>query len=73
MSTDKNEFKRGLKYVFGAIPLFVLAPVILNIGFSALKKDNTSIFLIIGIIAAFAGILLVFKGIKITLAALFNK
>ncbi|MFC2109913.1 DUF6095 family protein [Bacteroidota bacterium] len=73
MSTDKIKFKRGLKFIFGAIPLFIFAPVLLNIGFSALKKDNNYIFLTIGIITAIAGILLVFKGIKITLTALFNK
>lgn len=72
MSTDQNELKRGLKFVFGAIPLIIFAPVMLNIGFSAIKKDNNYIFIIIGALAAFAAIGLVMNGIRIVLKALFN-
>lgn len=72
MSTNQNELKRGLKFVFGAIPLIVLAPILVNIGFSAIKKDDNYIFIIIGSIIAFAAIGLVANGIRITLKALFD-
>ena len=72
MSTDQNELKRGLKFVFGAIPLLIFAPILMNIGFSAIKKDDNYIFIAIGSIAAIAAIGLVFNGIRIILKSLFN-
>jgi hypothetical protein len=72
MSTDQNELKRGLKFVFGAIPLIVFAPILINIGFSAIKKDDNYIFIVIGFIAAIAAIGLVMNGIRVVLKALFN-
>ena len=44
MSTDQNLLRKGIKYIFGAIPLIVLAPIIINIGYAAIKKDNNYIF-----------------------------
>lgn len=73
MSTQQETLKKGLKFVFGALPLFFLAPIVLNIGFSAIKKDQNYIFISIGIVAAIAGIVLVFIGIKTILKALFEK
>jgi len=73
MSTDKNKLSKGLKFVFGAIPFFFLAPILINIGFSAIKKDQNYVFIGIGIIAAVSGIALVFVGLKTLLAALFQK
>ncbi|MEI6865388.1 DUF6095 family protein [Flavicella sp.] len=72
MSTDQNILKKGLKFIFGAIPLIIFAPVTINIGFSAIKKDDNYIFIIIGFIAAITAIGLVMNGIRIVLKALFN-
>lgn len=72
MSTDQNLLKKGLKYVFGAIPLIILAPVTMNIGFSAIKKDENYIIIVLGYLFALAAIALVFNGIRIVLKALFN-
>ena len=73
MSTHKEVLKKGFKYVFGALPLFFLAPILLNIGFSAIKKDQNYVFIGIGAIVAIGGITLVFIGIKTILNALFLK
>ncbi len=73
MSTNKLKLNKGFKYAFGAIPLFVFAPILLNIGFSAIKKDQNYIFITVGIILALAGIFLLFRGIKTILNALFEK
>ena len=73
MSNHQETLKKGIKYVFGALPLMLLAPILLNIGFSAIKKDQNYIFISIGAIVAVAGIALVFLGIKTILNALFLK
>jgi hypothetical protein len=72
MSTDQNLLRKGLKFIFGAIPLIFFAPVMINIGFSAIKKDDNYIFITIGFIAAIIAIGLVMNGIRIVLKSLFN-
>lgn len=72
MSTNQNTLKKGMKFIFGAIPLIALAPIIINIGFSAIKKDDNYIFIAIGFIAAISAIGLVMNGIRLVLKALFN-
>lgn len=72
MSTDQNLLKKGLKFIFGAIPLIIFAPVMINIGFSAIKKDDNYIFIVIGFIAAIAAIGLVINGIRVVLKSMFN-
>ncbi len=73
MNNTQNPYKKGFQYIFGAIPLFFLAPIVLNIGFSAIKKDQNYIFIAFGAILAFGGIALVFLGIKHLLNTLFEK
>lgn len=72
MSTDQNILKKGMKFIFGAIPLIALAPIMINIGFSAIKKDDNYIFIVIGFLIAFTAIGLVINGIRTVLKALFN-
>ncbi len=73
MSTNPKELRRGLKYIFGALPFFIFAPLLINIGYSAIKKDQNYIFICIGAITAIAGIAFIFIGIRIALNALFSK
>ena len=73
MNHTQNPYKKGFKYIFGAIPLFFLAPIVINIGFSAIKKDQNYVFIVIGTVIAAGGISLVFMGIKHLLNALFEK
>lgn len=73
MSTNPKELRRGIKYMFGALPFFILAPLVINIGYSAIKKDQNYVFIVIGAIAAVAGIAFIFMGIRIALNALFSK
>lgn len=46
-----------------AIPLFFLAPMLLNIGFSALRKEGILLFLVLGIMLSLFAIFLALKGI----------
>ena len=73
MGTDKKELVRGLKYELGALPLLLAAPILITIGFKAIKHENNYLFLIVGIILAILAVVLGFLGIRIILNELFNK
>jgi len=73
MATDKKELVRGIKYELGAFPLLIIAPILITIGFKAIKQQNNYFWLIAGIVLAIAAIILGFLGIQIILNAFFNK
>lgn len=73
MGTNRKELARGIKYELGTLPLLILAPTLITIGFKAIKHDNNYWFLIVGIILAITAIVLGFLGIRIILNAFFNK
>jgi hypothetical protein len=73
MGTNKKELVRGIKYELGALPLLLFSPIIITIGYKAIKLNNNYLWLIVGIIMAIAAIILGFMGIKIILDALFDK
>ena len=72
MATDRKELVRGLQYVLIAFPLLILGPVLITIGFKAIKLQNNFLWLIFGIIFAITAIVLGFLGIRIILNAFFN-
>ncbi|WP_116789092.1 DUF6095 family protein [Flavobacterium psychrotrophum] len=64
MPTDKQILMKGLKYLSGALPLFFLGPVVIH---SSFKNQSNPFFipvLAIGVIFCFAGIFLMFFGLK---------
>lgn len=70
--TNKELLGKGLKYMGGALPLAIVGPVVL---FSSFKNQEHPLFipvLILGIIAMFAAIFLLFKGISIIMRSLFD-
>ena len=73
MATDRKELVRGLKYELVALPLLLLGPILITIGFKAIKQQNNYLFLIAGIVLAIAAIVLGFLGIRIILNAFFSK
>lgn len=72
MGTDRKELVRGLKYELATLPLLVAAPILITIGFKAIKQQSNYVLLIVGIILAITAIVLGVLGIKIILNALFN-
>jgi ABC-type phosphate transport system permease subunit len=72
MGTNKKELVRGLKYELAALPLLVAAPILITIGFKAIKQQNNYLWLVIGVILAITAIILGFWGIRIILNAFFN-
>ncbi|SNR51922.1 hypothetical protein SAMN06265371_104224 [Lutibacter agarilyticus] len=73
MATNRKELGRGLKYELGALPLLIIAPILITMGFKAIKQQNNYIWLIVGILLAISAIVLGFLGIKIILNAFFEK
>ncbi|WP_456378808.1 DUF6095 family protein [Lutibacter sp.] len=72
MGTNRKELLRGLKYELAAFPLLILGPILITIGFKAIKQQDNYVWLILGIIAAITAVVLGFLGIKIILDAFFN-
>ncbi len=73
MATNKKELIRGIKYALFALPLLIVAPILVTIGFKAIKQQNNYLYVSIGIILAITAIVLGFLGIKIILNSFFNK
>lgn len=72
MGTDREELVRGLKYEAAALPLLIIAPILITIGFKAIKLQNNYLWLIIGIALGILAIVIGFLGIRIILNAFFN-
>ncbi|GGK57936.1 MULTISPECIES: DUF6095 family protein [Flavobacteriaceae] len=72
MGTNRNELVRGIKYEAAALPLLILAPILITIGFKAIKLQNNYLWLIVGIVLGISAIALGFIGIRIILNAFFN-
>ena len=72
MATNRKELARGLKYELGALPLLIIAPILITMGFKAIKQQNNYSWLIAGILLAIAAVILGFLGIRIILNAFFN-
>jgi len=71
MSTNKSLLYKGIKYEVVALLFIIVAPVLITIGFKALKDDIYS-WLVIGCLAAIFGIGLGFKGIQLIISAFFD-
>ena len=72
MSSNKDEIVKGIKYMAIALPLMILGPVVLTIGFRA-QNDGNYLWLIIGGLIIIGAIIVAFKGIKTILNGLFSK
>lgn len=70
MGTNRKELARGLKYELETLPLLIIAPVPVTMGFKAIKQYNNNVLLIIGILLAVTAVIL---EIKIILNAFFDK
>tara|TARA_R110001583_G_scaffold145635_2_gene297621 strand:- start:56145 stop:56369 length:225 start_codon:yes stop_codon:yes gene_type:complete len=72
MGTNKNELIKGLKLGLAALPLLIIGPILITIGFKAIKQYQNYLWLVIGIIVALTAIILGFLGLRIILNAFFN-
>ena len=70
--TNKALLVKGLKYLAGALPLAILGPTIIFSAFSNQGHPWYVPILILGLLAAFFSIFLMFKGIGTVMKALFD-
>lgn len=70
--TNKKVLSTGIKYLAGALPLVMIGPSILYSAFNNKEHPLYIAVLILGIIASFAAIFLMFKGIMTIIKALFD-
>lgn len=69
---QSKHLSRGINIMAAVLPLLILSPVVVNIGFKALQKDGIYAFLVVGIILAIVTIILFVLGIRSLLSHLFN-
>lgn len=70
---SKSLFHTGLKYLAISLPLLFISPILITIGFKALKKSDTYIVLILGCLLAFSTIFLMIQAFRKILKSLFNR
>lgn len=73
MTEPKNYLKQGFSFFLYALPLLFGAPVLITIGFKALKHDGNLAFLTIGFILAIVAMILLSIAVKRILQHLFNQ
>ncbi len=73
MSSEKTPISKGLSYLALALPFLFGAPIVLSIGFSALRKDGVYFILIIGIILVLVAMLITGLAVKLITKSFFDK
>lgn len=73
---NKDLLQKGIKTSSFALPVIILAPILITMGFKGIKLENAIIgwvLLSFGICCALLGMYLLSKGIKYLLDYLFDK
>ena len=73
MSTNKPLLKKGLKFIFGSLPLMFLGPIIILNAFGNQKHALYYLVLTLGILTCGSALYLVFKGLNLISKAIFNE
>jgi DMSO reductase anchor subunit len=73
VQNNNSSLSNAVKYLAFALILLFSAPILVTIGFKALKKDNTYLLLILGIILAIAAISVTAMGIVKVTRYIFDK
>lgn len=72
MATNKELLAKGVKYLFGALPMMFIGPTIMYNAFMNKHTNWHYLILAIGCVLCIASVYLAFKGIKTMTDALFN-
>lgn len=73
MQKNESSPSNGVKYLVLALVLLFSAPIVVTIGFKALKKDSSYLILIAGISLTIAAIVITAIGIVKITRYIFNK
>lgn len=69
---NKKYLKKGINYMSVTLPMLVISPVVINMGFKGQQKLDTNIVLYIGILLACVTLFFFVSGIRYLLKYLFN-
>jgi len=72
MTQNKNYLRAGLRLFLYALPLLFAGPIVLTIGFKAIRKDANYLFFILGFILSISAILILALAVKRILQYLFE-
>ncbi|MEC4050306.1 DUF6095 family protein [Flavobacterium sp. SUN046] len=72
MATDRELLAKGVKYLFGALPLMFIGPSVMYNAFMNKHTQWHYLVLAIGIAICLTSVFLAFKGIRTMTNALFN-
>ena len=72
MATNKELLGKGVKYLFGALPLMFIGPSVMYNAFMNKNNAGYYVVLIIGCSICVLSVFLAFKGIRIITNALFD-
>ena len=73
---NRSLLEKGIKFSGIALPIIILSPVVITMGFKGLKSETHFIgwlLLLFGLALALTGMYLLSKGIKLILDYLFEK
>ncbi len=73
MSAKKTSTSKGLSYLALALPFLFGAPIVLSIGFSALRKDGIYFILILGIVLVIVAMIITALAVKLITKSFFDK
>jgi len=73
MTQNKNYLKKGISLFLYALPLLFAGPVVLTIGFKAIKRDGSYLFFILGFILSISAIIVLALAVKRILQYLFDQ
>jgi len=71
--TDRTLFRKGIKFLLIALPLLVLAPILITI--ARLNKETFMFWVIFipGMIAFFAAMYIIYSGVNTLMQAFFSR
>ena len=72
MATDKQLLAKGVRYLFGALPLMFLGPSVIYNAFMNKGNNWHYLVLVVGCAICITAVLLAFKGIKLMTDSIFN-
>jgi ABC-type polysaccharide transport system permease subunit len=72
-ASAKKILKNGFKYLAISLPFLFLSPVIVTIGFKALRNDKGYFLLVLGCFLMMFTVVMVILAFRLILKSLFNK
>jgi len=73
MSSKKTPVSKGLSYLALALPFLFGAPIVVSIGFSALRKDGVYFILLVGILLVIVAMIITAVAVKQIMKSIFDK